>query len=878
MEATRQVATGGRVSFETVRRRKDGTLLPVSVLGTPILRGGGQIAVYGIYRDISELKRTLEALRASEEQFSTAFRSSPGPATISTIAEGRLIEVNDAFVEITGHSREEALGRTTIELGVWADPRERQRMRAVLERDGTVRNFEYTFRTRDGEFRAGLFSADVIEVGGRRCLLALTNDVTERKRAEQALRESEERYRTILETIEESYYELDTAGRLTACNPAFERLLARPGPGLFGTSYREFTDATSQGRVHEALSEVYANGTPRRILDWGIKRGDGAVRRVEASLAPVRDASGWIVGYRGIARDVTERVRTEQALRASEERYALAARGANDGLWDWDLETQVMYFSPRWKAMLGHGETEIGAAPEEWFKRLHPEDEERVRKEIRSHLDYPSSHFESEHRILHRDGTYRWVLCRGVAERNGEDKARRMAGSMTDISERKWAEERLVHDALHDVLTALPNRALFMTLLGRSLARLRRRKDYQFAVLFLDVDRFKVVNDSLGHMVGDQLLIEAARRLADCVRPGDTVARLGGDEFTILLEDIAGSDDAIRIAARIQDEFASVFAIGPHEIFSSVSIGIALSSPHYQRPEEVLRDADTAMYRAKAHGKARHEVFDAAMHARVVSLLKLETDLRHALERQEFHLLYQPIVAAKTGTIAGFEALLRWRHPERGLVVPTEFIDLAEEMGLIVPIGEWVLWEACRQVRAWQLLVGDGVPLAASINLSPRQFAEPALVESVADALAITRFRAANLRLEITESVLMDRAEASVRVLHQFKELGVQVEVDDFGTGYSSLGYLHRFRLDALKVDRSFVSRLEVDPENREIVKTIVALGKNLGMAVVAEGVETAGQRAYLEKLGCDAMQGYLFAGPLDPGDVEALLKSGHTW
>jgi predicted signal transduction protein with EAL and GGDEF domain len=376
--------------------------------------------------------------------------------------------------------------------------------------------------------------------------------------------------------------------------------------------------------------------------------------------------------------------------------------------------------------------------------------------------------------------------------------------------------------------------------------------------------------------VGDQFLVEVARQLVRCVRPEDTVARLGGDEFTILLDDVETPEDALRVAERIQAELASPIVILGQETYTSASIGIALSDERYQQPEEVLRDADIAMYRAKSRGRARHEVFDVDMHQEAVSQLRLETDLRHALERGEFRLAFQPIVDSPTGRLTGLEALLRWCHPEWGLVPPVQFIHLAEETGLISAIGEWVLWEACRQVEAWQhLLPADERPLAVSVNLSARQFGDPRLVDMVATALAVTGLPATALRLEITESVLMDNAETSVRLLDRLKALGVQIQVDDFGTGYSSLGYLHRFPLDALKVDASFVTRLEADPENREIVRTIVALAKYLHMAVVAEGVESPGQRAFLQGLGCEAMQGFLFAGPLDPAQVAELLQRG---
>ena len=878
-DATRRVASGDHVGFETARRCKDGSLIQVSVLGTPIYYEGGQIAVYGIYRDVTERNNTLRALQASEEKFSTAFRSTPGPATISALETGRLIEVNDAFVEITGHDREAAVGRTTLELELWADPADREHVRDLLERGGMVRDFEYRFRTRGGEERTGLFSADVIELGGERCLLALTNDITDRKRAQYALQRSEEQYRSILETIEDGYYEVDAAGVLISFNSALQRILAYPAGELQGLHYREYMDPTNARRVFATFNDVYATGASARIFDWEVISGDGMHRQVEASVSPVRDEAGVTIGFRGMVRDVTDRRATEQALRESEERYALAARGANDGLWDWNLKTDRVYYSPRWRAMLGRSDPEIGDRSEYWFSLVHPEDVDRLRADIDAHVTGLAPHFENEHRILHAGGSYRWVLCRGVVERDDRGIATRIAGSQTDISDRKRAEERLIHDAFHDALTGLPNRALFTNLLERSLARLKRRKDYRFAVLFLDMDRFKVINDSLGHMLGDQLLIEVARRLSACLRPGDTVARLGGDEFTVLLDDIVDEDDATAIADRIQSELMAAFSLGGHDVFTSVSIGITLSNDGYRRPEEVLRDADTAMYRAKSHGTAEHEIFNADMHERAMSLLKMETDLRHALDRNEFRLVYQPIITLQTGRLAGFEALLRWEHPERGCVYPTEFIQLAEETGVIVKIGQWALWEACRQVTRWMDIPRNGDPaLLVSVNLSPKQFGETGLVESVADALAVTGLPASSLKLEITEGVLMDRAEASVRLLDELKASGIQVQVDDFGTGYSSLGYLHRFSLDALKIDQSFVGRVGIDQENTEIVRTIVTLARNLGMAVVAEGVETEEQRAFLRTLDCEHVQGFLFSGPLEPQDAEALIRSGRGW
>ncbi|HMF57899.1 MAG TPA: diguanylate cyclase, partial [Pyrinomonadaceae bacterium] len=400
---------------------------------------------------------------------------------------------------------------------------------------------------------------------------------------------------------------------------------------------------------------------------------------------------------------LTERARFEEALRESEERYALAARGANDGLWDWDLRTDEVYFSTRWKTMLGYEESEIEGRVEEWLKRVHSDDAEALKSEIQSHIEGGSAHFEMEHRMLHRDGSYRWMLSRGMVVRNTEGKAYRMAGSQSDITERKRAEERLLHDAFHDALTELPNRALFMDRLGHAIERARRHDEYSFAVIFLDLDRFKVVNDSLGHTIGDQLLIEVGRRLEAGMRAGDTVARLGGDEFTILLEDVSDMDMAVQMAERIQQKLMRPASLSGQEVFTTASLGIALARREAdQRAEDILRDANIAMHRAKLLGKSRHQVFDTTMHSHAVALLKLETDLRRTITEEEYRICYQPIISLSTARIAGFEALVRWQHPERGLIYPDEFIPVAEETGLIIRLDRWVLREAAQQVRNLQ--------------------------------------------------------------------------------------------------------------------------------------------------------------------------------
>jgi diguanylate cyclase (GGDEF)-like protein/PAS domain S-box-containing protein len=474
------------------------------------------------------------------------------------------------------------------------------------------------------------------------------------------------------------------------------------------------------------------------------------------------------------------------------------------------------------------------------------------------------------------DGGVRWVSTTKMPLRDSAGRIVGTFGVSRDITQRKEFEDQLERQAFFDTLTHLPNRALFMNRLQHLFHRARRTEaDLVFAVLYLDIDRFKGVNDGLGHQAGDDLLIEIARRLERCVRPSDTLARLGGDEFTILLEDIASEVDATRIADRIQRELSTPFLVHGQELFSSASVGIALSSSSYQRPEDMLRDADIAMYRAKAGGRSRHQVFDTDMHQRAVSLLRLETDLRRAIERGELVPYYQPIIDLATRSLRGFEALARWRHPTRGMVMPDVFIPVAEETGLIGPIGDFMLLESCRQMRKWQDLHPRTPPLCISVNVSTRQLAQTDVAEQVRRVLLETGLAPACLTLEITESALMQNLKSGAGVIQRLHEMSVRLHVDDFGTGYSSLSYLHNFPVHTLKVDRSFVSRMEDAPNQAEIVKAIVSLAQNLGMEVTAEGVETNAQADALEDLHCTSAQGFLFSRPLPAADAERLIVEG---
>ncbi len=553
-----------------------------------------------------------------------------------------------------------------------------------------------------------------------------------------------------------------------------------------------------------------------------------------------------------------------EQLRESETRYALAAQGANDGLWDWDLVTGEVYHSPRWMEILGIGADEnILFTKKCWLERIHPDDRDAVADELKAHLKDEAKNFRSEHRILHTDGEYRWVLIRGMAVRDSDGKAFRIAGSMSDITERKSAEEKLAHDAVHDALTGLPNRKKLMARLGRSIQRIKHNSNYGFAVLFIDLDRFKTINDSLGHQAGDELLLIITEKLTQLVRPSDMVARLGGDEFVVVLENVRSRERVSQIAERILNCLQEPNEIAGHQIYSSASIGIVLASPAYDQPDDLVRDADIAMYRAKVKGKARFEIYNSKMHSGAISLLQMEMDLRRAIDRDEFTLHYQPIVSLNSEKIVGFEALIRWNHPTRGIIMPNDFISVAEETGLILPIGNWVLREACVQMQQWREEYSLANSLVVNVNLSARQLEQKDLVEQITRILKETKLDPACLKLEITESVIMKNAEETITKVLKLREMGVLLSIDDFGTGYSSLSYLHRFPIDTLKVDRSFVNLIGAEGEHSEIIQTIITLAFNLGMDVVAEGVETAEQLEFLRQVNCNYGQGHLYSRPV---------------
>lgn len=694
-----------------------------------------------------------------------------------------------------------------------------------------------------------------------------------RKKAEEELRNQHDLIKTYFECSPNAIFVSDFKGVCVDCNQAFLDLLGLSDKNqAFGSRIIKYVHEEDRKRAVEDFEQISVSGATKNI-EYRVQTTDGRTLIVQVSATIITQSGSSPQYILGMITDITQQKLAEQSLRISEERYSLALEGANDGIWDWDLENNQIYYSPRWKHLLGYAENEIQDHPDEWFNRIHPDDLPSVKSAIEAHLTGLSSHIETEFRMQHKNGTYIWVMARGNAIHTNGSRPHRVAGSMTDISRHKLAESRLMHEALHDKLTNLPNRTLFVDRLYQAIKRSKRHENEVFAVLFLDLDRFKVINDSLGHLAGDKMLITIAERLEGCVRGEDTVARMGGDEFALLITSLNDPLEVVQVANRIQRELSTPFLVDGQPVYTTCSIGITLSTTGYEKPEEVLRDADTAMYQAKAQGGGRYEIFDRLMHTRAVQLLLLETDLRRALELEQFTLAYQPIFSIAAQKVVNLEALIRWKHPTRGLIMPGNFIALAEETGMIVQIGEWVLRTACSQLKHWHT---QGYrKLNVAVNLSARQFQQPDLPDIIQQILRETRLEPQHLYIEITESRNLFQLEKVEAILWDLKRLGVKISIDDFGTGYSSLSTLQRLPMDVMKIGQSFIADLGKRKENDLITDSMIQMGHKLGLDVVAEGVETESQLAFLIEHGCDMFQGYLFSPPVAPKEVIRFLGNG---
>jgi len=795
-------------------------------------------------------------------------------------ADRRVSYVSPAIERVLGYRPEERVGAGAFEL---LHPEDLTKVEGLLlecwRTPGSPVSAEVRMRHKDGLWRhVEATVTNRLDDPSVEAVVVNWRDLTKSKETEEALRESERRYATLLANEPAlvyrrlnqpdwpmefvSHYALE----LTGYPP--EDLLVGGIVG-YGDLIVDEDRARISGEVKAALRE-----RRRFKLRYAICCRDGEVRHVEEHGQAVYGDDDQVLALEGLVYDVTDQVRAEERLRKAEERYRTLVERVPAVVYIQEIGSpdSAMYMSPQIETLTGYSPEECKDPDLRWAM-VHPDDRERMQAED-MRPGNAGEVYATEYRVLHRDGRTKWVRNESVMIEDEASGTRYWQGFMLDITERKQMEEQLQHQALHDPLTGLPNRVLFTDRLRQALARAWRRRQ-PLAVMFMDLDNFKVINDSLGHETGDKLLVMANERIRSFLRPEDTVARLGGDEFVFLLED-AGLDGASRIAERILEMLRRPFYVGGRDLFVTASIGIAIADGGGRRSTDLLRDADLAMYRAKHSGKARYAVFEETMNAQALERLELEHGLRRAVERNELAVHYQPEVSLATGKIAGFEALVRWQHPEQGLLLPEQFVPVAEETGLIVPIGEAVLEEACRRANEWHERWPSDAP-AVCVNLSARQFRELGLAKSVARVLDETGLEPSSLFLEVTESTAMRDAQATAAALEELQGLGVRMILDDFGTGYSSLSYLERFPVEYVKIDHSFVGGLGEYPGAKMLVSAIISLAHALGLKVIAEGVETEEQGERLRTMGCDLAQGHLFSEPLTAKGVAELLAAAQS-
>lgn len=813
-----------------------------------LLRISGEIFVNAMQRHRSEA-----ALRASEQRHRLLFERNLAGVYRTTI-DGRILDCNEAMARILGYSsREELMEQSARDL--YQDPSHRDDYIAILRRDRMMTSNEISLRRKDGRFCWLIESVHLLE-GDPEILEGTVIDITDRKLAENALRESEERYRRLVERMREGLAQAGNDGVLQFVNDRFCEMVGYEREELVGM----------QGDLLLAYSEDISlvrekiRLRMRHVADQyevRVRRKDGTIIWLEIGGAPVVDAAGNVVGSIGVHNDVTERRMAEEALRESEARYRLMAENSTDMISRTSNRGVLLYASDACRRLLGYEPSEL--VGRSFYDFVFDADRDEVRH--LSSLIHESGPTTFAYRVEKKDGSLIWFETTSRSVRDVfTGKIREIVGVSRDVTERKRVEEQIEYQAYHDALTGLPNRRLFRDRLTVALAHARRMK-HPLAVMFLDLDRFKVVNDTLGHSTGDELLKTVGTRLQSSLREEDSIARMGGDEFTILLADLKTTDDSAKIAQKVLDTVAQPLRIDGTELFVTTSIGIALFPSDGDTAEALLANADHAMYRAKDAGRNSYQMFTPAMNNRALERLSLENDLRHALDRGELVLHYQPQINIASGRVTGVEALLRWNRPGFGLVGPKDFIPIAEETQLIVPIGEWVLREACRQAVEWQSDRPSGFRMA--VNLSPRQFQHSDLPHVIAAALELSGIAPHDLELEITESLAMQNTTRTIATLQRLREMGVQIAIDDFGTGHSSLNYLRSFPIDSVKIDQEFVQEIEGSEADRAIVSAVIGMARGLRLRVTAEGVETESQLAFLREQGCEDVQGFLFGEPV---------------
>ncbi|HXF42786.1 MAG TPA: PAS domain S-box protein [Pyrinomonadaceae bacterium] len=830
---------------------------------------GNIVCREGVMIDITEQKLAQEELRIGEERFRTIFDNASDIIYVHDL-KGNYISINKAAERIFGYTLEEAIRMNVCDIVAPENlPFIQEQISKKLKGKEKQTSYVTECIRKDGSVVTLEVNSTVIYKNGKPVAVqGIARDITERERVLAEVRESEQRYRDLFENANDLIYTHDLNGNFTSINRAGEKITGYTREEAMQMNVSQVVAPEYLELAREMISRKLQGSGPTSY-ELEIISKSGVRVSLELSTRLIYK-HGRPVGIQGIGRDITERKRAEEALKASELRYRQLGEGILHQIWTANPNGRLDYVNRRTLEYFNKSFEQL--SEDGWKSVIHPDDYEECVAKWRECV-VTGNTYELEFRLLRYDGEYRWHVGKATASRDSNGNIIKWFGSNTDIHDQKVTEEKLNYYAHHDPLTDLPNRHEFMNRLKAAIARSRENANKRFAVLFLDLDRFKVINDSLGHVVGDRLLIEIAKRLQSALRPGDTVARLGGDEFTILLNRITDESSVIQIVERIQKKLSQAFRIDNYEVFTTASVGIILSDGGARQAEDYLRDADSAMYRAKEGGSSRYEVFDSEMLDQNRQLLKIETDLRHALDRNEFEVHYQPIVDLTTGTVDEFEALIRWHHPALGIVPPATFINIAEETGLIVPLGRWILEAACRQASMWSRQCGRKI--SVSVNLSARQLVHPKLTSEVAAILSKTGLSPSNLKLEVTESTVMEHREKSEKVLRELHELGVHLSTDDFGTGYSSLSYLQQFPLDRMKIDRCFIRDFGRDRKSNAIVKTIMMLGNNLNIEVVAEGVETHRQFKMLRLHGCRYGQGFYFSPPVSADEAATLINSG---
>jgi len=851
----------------------------VQGISRPTQQPNGDLIWDGLIIDISDRKFAEERFREQQTQLDLVVQSSQIGFYISDLRTETSI-VSPAYKTQLGYVPD-AIEASPVDWNDRLHPDDRERAITAFrafKNNETSYSEDFRLRHRDGSYRWIYSNAQLIcdEAGTPLKIVGSHIDITDRKQAELALEKSEQRFRNLFEaTPKISVQGYNQQRQVIYWNDASEVLYGYPKTEAIGCQLEDLIipPEMRQGVIAE-VQNWFTNGQAIPAGELDLMRKDGSRVAVYSSHIMLQNSEGEQEIY-CVDIDLSDRKQAEIALRDSEGRYRLLAENMKDLVCLHHPDGRYLYVSLSCETLLGYRYEElIGQDPYTFF---HPDDRDRIRQESHKAV-LAGKPTPVTYRMRQKSGNYIWfeTLTKPIMDATGQ--LIQLQTTSRDVTDRIQVQTKLKYDALHDTLTGLPNRNLLMERLELAIHRAKRLENYHFAVLFLDLDRFKVINDSLGHLAGDKLLIAIAQKLQATFREIDLVARIGGDEFVILLEDIKDIQEAVHATERIFTELEIPTTIEKREVYTTASIGVVLVTKDYEEASHLLRDADIAMYRAKANGKGRYEIFDAEMHKQALKRMHLENDLRRAIDRQEFVLHYQPIVSLDTGYLVGFEALIRWQHPSHGLTYPGEFIAVAEEIGVITSMTYWALRTACQQLVTWQTALRDLPALKVSVNLSSQDLRRCDLVEEVDRILAQTHLPATCLTLEITESMLIEDIKSTIAMLTQLKEKGIQISIDDFGTGYSSLNYLHRLPMNNLKVDRSFVNQMQESKKNHQIVETIATLSQQLEIDAIAEGIETSQQLEWLQQLGYKFGQGYLFSKPLNQALAEELLENTNLY